>query len=1233
MLQALALVLLLLPVQAFAQRATPTPPPAPTPACSQTNFESYVKAKNRAGIEFILERCTHLDPNQKFLLAAADPLGNRYHGLLHVAVEAKWWDFLETLWKNPVIKVDVRDDAGRSLVHYAVARANDKLLEVLARDPRFDFNEPLPRSNQRSIHAAIAAAANSEALVRALLAHPKLELGVKNRNEMPVTFLALQKNVLETVRWMILKDPRADFKATYNGRTILTWAAENLPNPEFQRLHAVSNVSINDADENGHTPLYYAVYSNESLARMMVETLGADVNAKGVFERVYPENKPSLFPFFIGRAELRINDHGALLARTLGEKRFKEYYLIRSRKDFDFEKNQVGLKALFTAVRMGSSLGADAAKITEELANTPGIRLGDKLVNGGESLIDVIFSPPSGTAELWAYWTTLLERIPGLDMNAPLKNGLRPLHRYLAMFSGDDGLTRAPGLLRYILNRRETDVNVHHEKTSPWLRATLNRSRQTADMIKADPRFKADQIGDINQTGRDGDTLLMVSINEGNFALFDSLLRRPDIDVNKRSGRNSLAPISAAFARMVAGDQEATPWDLMFESILIDKRFDRTQLPSIASERCSLVAYAVKRGRIELFKEILAMGKGLVGAVCPKQGDIYTQWNVLQHAVNEGHREVVQLVYPAHKDLMKTASSGTAFALAFVKNDAWAIEYFLNQGYFDEINTEMNLGRSRLTTLGFAVLARNKALLSTLLKLPTLKFDVGASYEYRDGYSHSFNSSVGLAAHFGWVEGLQLLFADKRLTAQMLFESAYNLLEKPAFAHTDPRFEKVFDLHFQHPLFDPSLKFGDGTIMYRAIQKEVPDTVFNKLITHKKINVNQDEAFYRAITNGLKARAEKIFRHPGFDPNVSGLGERLVNEKLRDWYNLWASHPKVAPGALGDYFIDRLAKVGWLPELLKALDTYKGDWSKSSPWSPWEKLHEESPIKARDFLLALLTKKTAPPAAQLSGLLKSLIAGKAEDIALELLTKIKGWDIVNFDSAYAKGVEATLASYANRAGASKVFEWALQQKDIKIEDENETLFARTLSYAGNIRHMELVLKHRSKDVTERARKLAATSAYYAADTNKIDPLPLIAKILEPVKDWSDLSYRMLEPTLQRGYDDLARLLMSRDQKTTYDYLSIDRLPLLHWLIVKGRMQLFGALMATSYSVNNNRAPDGSTALIHASKNGLIDVVKLLLTVKGISLTAQDSNRMTALDWAATNGHQEILALLKAHKSF
>ena len=61
---------------------------------------------------------------------------------------------------------------------------------------------------------------------------------------------------------------------------------------------------------------------------------------------------------------------------------------------------------------------------------------------------------------------------------------------------------------------------------------------------------------------------------------------------------------------------------------------------------------------------------------------------------------------------------------------------------------------------------------------------------------------------------------------------------------------------------------------------------------------------------------------------------------------------------------------------------------------------------------------------------------------------------------------------------------------------------------------------------------------------------------------------------------------------------------------------------------NSKNKDGSTALMSASANGYIDIVKFLIE-KGIDINARDNGGMSALRYAFANENDDVVRLLKS----
>ncbi len=60
---------------------------------------------------------------------------------------------------------------------------------------------------------------------------------------------------------------------------------------------------------------------------------------------------------------------------------------------------------------------------------------------------------------------------------------------------------------------------------------------------------------------------------------------------------------------------------------------------------------------------------------------------------------------------------------------------------------------------------------------------------------------------------------------------------------------------------------------------------------------------------------------------------------------------------------------------------------------------------------------------------------------------------------------------------------------------------------------------------------------------------------------------------------------------------------------------------------NKRNQNGHTLLHCAAKNGFIDIVKLLIVIRGVNQEIRDNEFWTPLHWAAWNGHEQVVKLL------
>lgn len=112
----------------------------------------------------------------------------------------------------------------------------------------------------------------------------------------------------------------------------------------------------------------------------------------------------------------------------------------------------------------------------------------------------------------------------------------------------------------------------------------------------------------------------------------------------------------------------------------------------------------------------------------------------------------------------------------------------------------------------------------------------------------------------------------------------------------------------------------------------------------------------------------------------------------------------------------------------------------------------------------------------------------------------------------------------------------------------------------------------------------------------------------------------------RGHDDVALALLKAGAKVNQEGWAP-----LHYAAFEGRESLLDALFAAGADVNA-KAPNLSTSLMLAARNGHSGVVRRLLALPETDLNALNDAGLTADVWAQQNGNTQIAELIQAERA-
>jgi len=111
-------------------------------------------------------------------------------------------------------------------------------------------------------------------------------------------------------------------------------------------------------------------------------------------------------------------------------------------------------------------------------------------------------------------------------------------------------------------------------------------------------------------------------------------------------------------------------------------------------------------------------------------------------------------------------------------------------------------------------------------------------------------------------------------------------------------------------------------------------------------------------------------------------------------------------------------------------------------------------------------------------------------------------------------------------------------------------------------------------------------------------------------------------------DEILRLWRENGATLDVEHKGGDGWTPLHLAAYKGHGEACRALVSTCGANVDSRNDWGSTPLILAAAHNNLQCVEVLLEL-GANITAQDNNRMTALEWARARGHTEVAAILES----
>ncbi len=1218
--------------------------PTPDPACSQYKFAGYFEKPNQAGISYILKNCGHLNFNELNATRIPEHYSMIEVSVVQLALIQNWPDVLDTLLKMPNVNPLLADQWGRSPLFYT--QSSLPLLQRLLADPRFNPNAALDKEGRLLILEAIAK--DDAERIRYLLSLPALDLNLQNKYGGTVLFsiLARDSAAFRPIRLLVLQDARLRFSPSY-----LFDAVDRKDAQDIDDLLLYGRMDVNQAFK-GQTLLERAVITkNLLMVKHLVEKYQAEIDANAL-QRAYADPQPELFQYLLTHPSLKTASVYPVLGMALKDGKSEVVRQIASRPDldanllsgdflraawqgrldvvkfflnrgeFDLRRDYLGGKAVKHVISSREAQEDSRRSIFSMLAARPELDL-SQLDGGGENLSHWLAYSTSARRALWQDYLAKLKTLR-LDLNLKNKQGFTPLC-LIARGANPPYSNVDSSYFDYLGNHPEVDVNLHCGTRSPWLHAVAARQISAANFLAGLSRFQREKIGEVNAGAP---APLEIVAKHRAWDAFQILASRPELNLNFQTygenGRNREPLIQLAFKYILQKEEEGSARSI-FAALLADPRLQRDVLPTIQSQHgCRLQHYAVQADRMDLLEELLKHPQTDIYA----EGSCYPVWgkyNLLELAVQYNRLPMVQRLYPAYPKLMK--EDGSAYILAHRQAYLELLEYFLRQGYVAKVNEGAPEGA--MPTVGHFISRLNLGMLKFILGIPSLEMNREYAYYYATNRLVYVQGPLGQAAFLRWPEGVEAILADKRLKDPQVSDAMLTLLQSQG-ERTAPSFENIFLQIFRHKLFNANYKSCDtcSPLLSEMISAQVPAKLIDLLLAVKKIDLRK--SLSQTIYREDKATFDKLLAHPNYDPNAERDGVWLAESKKRDWYNAWVKHKKALPGKQGDALIYHLTHNGWNEELLAALPDYNGDWLETSPWRAAYALMQTDPVAGKKMLIQILTMKNAPSAQKLGSILESAIRSGDEDLTLSLLMQIKNWPLNDLE--YEEGgfldLRDGVLCYSLQYNMPRVFEWTLRQKGVLIAGEYWDVLSDSLSREHGFSYYERAMALRGKDFSEANLKHAMGTA---AQKQNLEIATLVVdRLLPAIKDWAEMAKHILGYAILANRQDLATKLIQVDRASHYAWVQVGDTPVQLWAARNGRIDLLELLhKVAKLDVNESfHYPERTTALIEAVKARRKDVVEYLVLDPGLRKWQQDDNRMTAIDWAASLGFQELVDLLK-----
>ncbi len=255
--------------------------------------------------------------------------------------------------------------------------------------------------------------------------------------------------------------------------------------------------------------------------------------------------------------------------------------------------------------------------------------------------------------------------------------------------------------------------------------------------------------------------------------------------------------------------------------------------------------------------------------------------------------------------------------------------------------------------------------------------------------------------------------------------------------------------------------------------------------------------------------------------------------------------------------------------------------------------------------------------------------------SLEILLKDGRLDLNAKD-----GRGRTAIHHVSIAGDDRVLERLLAEVDVDITAE-DSLGRNAVSLAAENGHLAVIkrLHRKSVDIASKDKK-GRNAVSWAANQRKAavrsgsteSVLEFMARrrhdcLDEPDEDgWSPLAWTLDPP----GFTQAARVLIASGHVDVNRRDKTGR-SILEWAAGEGLVDIVKILLTAPGIQKTSLTPSGGCPLRSAAASGKIAVVKVLLEDPEVDVSVRDERGMSPADWARLNNHSDVVALLQTRR--